>query len=117
MNNINLKWTLLYDEECSLCRKYAEIIELYDKNHNISLISLQNHYENDQSIPFNILMEDIHLLGKRGLILKGDDAIKKLISIIPPSKPFRWMIESNTFNKSATMLYRMGKKFRKCREC
>jgi predicted DCC family thiol-disulfide oxidoreductase YuxK len=117
LNNINLKWTLLYDETCSLCKKYTEIIEIYDRNHKVSLKSLQKFYKKNQNIPLSDLMKDIHLLNNKGIILKGEDAIQKLISIIPASKPFKWMIESNTFKKSASSIYRAGKKFRKCREC
>jgi predicted DCC family thiol-disulfide oxidoreductase YuxK len=111
-------WKLLFDEDCALCGKFAGAIARFDKKNEIEIISYQEHYQADSSIPLDKLSRDIHLIGKDGECLRGGEAIEKLISIIPQSRPIRWMVERKVIKKTATPLYRLMKKFRTgCLNC
>lgn len=115
-NDSKYYWQLLYDEECNYCNKFANIIEKFD-NGKIKNISLQEHYKLYGTISIDDLLEEVHLLGKNGEVLKGSDAVNKIILLVPESKPFRWLIESRWGKKGTDLLYGVIKRFRKCSKC
>ena len=112
-----LYWKLLFDEACPMCRKFARIIEEHDSDDAIEFISLQEFNKQDKSIALEILLEEVHLLGQSGEVLRGSAAIEKIISLVPYAKPLRWMIETRWGKKSTRVLYSTLKKFRRCSSC
>jgi len=110
-------WKLLYDEECPLCRKFAAQINKYDHLDQIEVTSLQGHSKQFASITLDELLSEVHLLGQRGEVLRGGEAVQKIISLIPQSKPFRWMIESRWGKKGIDVFYRSINTIRRCSRC
>jgi predicted DCC family thiol-disulfide oxidoreductase YuxK len=115
-NKKNKCWLLLYDDDCSFCKRFAAIIEKYGEG-LIQNFSLQQHYKQYGNIPIEQLLEDVHLLGKNGEILRGGDAVNKVISLVPEARPFRWLIESRWGKKGTNIFYSVIKKFRHCSKC
>jgi predicted DCC family thiol-disulfide oxidoreductase YuxK len=109
-------WQLLFDEECAFCRRFAGIVEKFGKG-RIHNISLQEHYKKYGSIDLDTLLEEVHLLNSDGLVLKGADAVNKVIALIPEAKPFRWLIESRWGRKGSKVIYSALKRFRNCSRC
>ena len=110
-------WLLLFDGECETCRNFAARIERFDTDNAITVLSLQEHYRTDTTIPLKRLKEEVHLLGSRGAVLTGGDALAKVISLVPSSKPFRWMIDTRVGRKGSDVVYRIMNRMRRCRSC
>ncbi|MCP4138461.1 MAG: DUF393 domain-containing protein [bacterium] len=106
-------WILLYDAECSLCTRFARFIEEFDRAKQIEIVSLQEHFLLNESIPLEELMKEVHLLGENNLIFRGEEAVGKIISLVPQAKPLRWMVESRWGQKSASLAYRTAKRLRR----
>jgi predicted DCC family thiol-disulfide oxidoreductase YuxK len=115
---MNQKWKLLYDGECDLCIRFAHSVKQFDKNQCIDITPYQIHFESDNSIPLKELEKEVHLVNETE-ILKGPDAITKIVGLIPETKPLQWMIESKVGQKGTGFLYKMVNRFRKrnCKTC
>ena len=110
-------WLLLFDGECETCRRFAEKVKRFDTHERISILSLQDHYREDTRIPLEELKEELHLLGSSGTLLRGGEAIARIISLVPAARPFRWMIESRAGKKGSDLVYRILSRVRRCRSC
>jgi len=111
------QWRLLFDGECPYCCRFAEMVRKFDHDNLVAIISLQEHSLDDDTIPLDELLEDVHLLDREGNILKGGDAVNRIITLVPGVRPFRWMVESRWGHKGTELLYRTMKSFRGCRKC
>ena len=110
-------WTLVYDSDCPLCNKFIAVIKRFDRNSMINPVALKQYSKGDSVISYDDLEEDIHLIGSGGEILKKGEAIHKMITILPPLKPFRWMLEGKPGRKFSDLFYFSTKKLRRCMNC
>ena len=113
----NEQWKLLYDGECPLCTRFANTVRRLDNETSIVVRDLHEHFREDSSIPLEKLLEDVHLLSEEGTILRGGDAVAKVITLIPQARPFRWMIESKAGKRSSDAAYEIMARVRRCRRC
>ena len=111
-----MQWSLLFDDECVICVKLAEYLRKFNKNENLHIVSLQSIEE--PNIDSQQLKDKIHLVNQDGESLEGDEAIEKLIEIMPQSKPMRWLMQKSFANKVAVPLYRIMHSIRRhCAKC
>lgn len=110
-------WLLVYDGDCPMCRKFIQMIARFDHEKMIDSISFADYAEKTDKFSYDELEEDIHLIGKKGEVLKKGEAIHKMISILPPLKPFRWMLEGNPGRKFSDLFYFSTKRLRRCMNC
>ena len=98
---------LLFDADCSFCVRFTQGIKLIDKEKIINLIPIQDEaiYNEFESLTFEDCSETIHLITAEKKILKGSEAIKELVSIIPTAAKFSWLIESNSAQKAVDAFY------------
>ena len=63
------------------------------------------------------LLSEVHLLGPEGTVLRGGEAVRKIISLVPQSRPLRWMVTSRWGHRGAGFLYRTLQTLRRCPRC
>ncbi|MBN1501502.1 MAG: DUF393 domain-containing protein [Spirochaetes bacterium] len=115
--NSDFSWILLYDGECSLCIRFAGFISRFDKKHEIFPIPLQKYIETDDSITYDDLMKDVHLLGVNGEVLTGAAAVNMILQIVPAAGPYRWMMKTKAGEKLSKAAYMTLKIIRGCPSC
>jgi predicted DCC family thiol-disulfide oxidoreductase YuxK len=99
------RWKLLYDAECHFCTRFAELVGQFCPDDQIEIISIQDYHRQDPLIPVDDLLAELHLLGDDGALLRGGDAIQKIVSIVPQVGPVRWMATSRWGRRGAHLLY------------
>ncbi len=114
---VNEKWKLLFDGECETCRRFSEMVIRFDTENLIHVVSLQEHFQLNREIPLEELREELHLLSVSGKVLRGGEAIAMIISLVPATRPFRWMVENPLGRRGSSAVYRMMKRMRRCRSC
>ena len=110
-------WLLLFDGECPTCCRFADMVKRFDHDKLIVPIALQEHYETSKSIPLDDLKEELHILGSRGSLLRGGEALATIIALVPAARPFRWMIENRLGRKGSDVVYRILNRMRRCPSC
>lgn len=108
---------LLYDEQCPLCKRFAQSlqrIEFKNKIHYYSIYDEKIYKELDFLIREEV-HEEVHLvLGKdKGSVLKGAQVIQFLAAENPKVKSFSWLIDSDMGQKAISSFY---KGLNKCRK-
>jgi predicted DCC family thiol-disulfide oxidoreductase YuxK len=110
-------WKLLYDGECEMCIRFSGLVRKFDDRQMIEVIPYQRYSEEGGEIPLQELEKEVHLISETE-VLKGSDAVCRLIELLPPLKPFRWMIENRAGKGLARIFYRMANGYRKrCKTC
>lgn len=109
-------WKLLFDADCSLCRRFATQVSHVKTTDCLQVISLQLYYSYDQNIPLEELMKELHLLGPQKEVFRGGEALQKLFVLFPMCRPFRWMLESKAGQEAGKIVYG-GLQRLSCRSC
>ncbi|WP_449621398.1 thiol-disulfide oxidoreductase DCC family protein [Robertmurraya sp. Marseille-Q9965] len=78
-----MKIIALYDRKCSLCQRTKRTFQKLDWNHKIEWISLQE-YEGSQFSAVE-LRRELHIILPDRNVLKGFDAVRKLLVKSPPT--------------------------------
>jgi predicted DCC family thiol-disulfide oxidoreductase YuxK len=110
-------WQLLYDGGCETCISFAKLIERFDKGNHVSVESLQNFYASDQTYPLEDLLSELHIIGPKGEVKCGGEALAEIIRLVPQMKPFRWMVETRWGKKTMETVYHTMHRSRRCRSC
>ena len=84
----SLRYILAYDAYCGPCKRFAQIVDVLDKDEKIDFISLT---EADQKgllykIPSRLRYKSFHLISNNGQVRSGSDALTELIRILPGGK-------------------------------
>lgn len=104
------KEIILYDENCSLCRRFKEALERIPGTEKIMMVSVhdENIYGTFPQLDKNECLKEIHFLDLNLNIFKGKDALTQIIKRFPLAEKFSWLIESgmgqkviNYFNDTA----------------
>lgn len=80
---MKMKMIALYDGKCSLCQRTKRTFQKLDWNQKIEWISLQE-YEGSQFSALE-LRRELHIILPNGNVLKGFDAVRKLLVKSPPT--------------------------------
>ncbi len=110
-------WKLLYDRNCPFCQRFAEAVERFDTTNQIELVSLQEYSRTHDHPSRQELLSELHILGADGEMLKGGDAVRKIVNLVPQTKPLRWMINSGWGKRASRVAYRTISYFGHCRKC
>jgi predicted DCC family thiol-disulfide oxidoreductase YuxK len=111
------RWKLLYDAECHFCARFAQLIAQFCRDGQIEVISVQEYHRRDPLIPVEDLLTQVHLLSEDGALLRGGDAVQRVISIVPQARPLRWMVSSRWGRRGSHLLYRTLHALTHCPGC
>lgn len=101
-----------------MCIRFAEGVRRFGDNKILSAVPIQRHLLEDQSISEKELLEEIHLLGEDGTVLRGAEAIKRVVQLAPSLESMRWMLDTRIGQKSVGIVYRVANKLRRsCIKC
>lgn len=78
-----MKMIALYDGKCSLCQKTKTTFQKLDWNQKIEWISLQE-FEGKHFSAVE-LRRELHIILPNGTVLKGFDAVRKILLKSPPT--------------------------------
>jgi len=110
-------WQLVLDLECPLCSKFAGFIRHFDKETIFKVTDVPQFDSALRDLTSEKLKSDMHIFGKNGEFFFGAEALQMVISLIPPMRPFRWMIETGFGRKAADLAYLTMKRLRSCGSC
>jgi predicted DCC family thiol-disulfide oxidoreductase YuxK len=106
---------ILFDEECTLCKRFKDSLEKIPGIEKFSLVPLQN--ENVFSVFPQLKKEEcfetLHLIDEEGRIHKGGSAISLLIEQFPIVSNFSWLVEKDMGKKTLNFFYNVINKYRK----
>ena len=114
---ITENWTLLYDCDCPLCTRFAKIVESIDHDNMINFIPLQDYCRKEQRFTCEELLRTVHIISEHGQVLKGGDALGKVLMLVPASRPYRWLLQSKVGRGVSNTVYFALNSFRRCYKC
>ena len=81
--------TLIYDGECGICRRAAELVRRWDREHVLRLVPFQDAVAVARfPIALPALAAAMHLVLPDGRVYAGADAIPELLRLFPGK---RWL--------------------------
>jgi predicted DCC family thiol-disulfide oxidoreductase YuxK len=115
---------ILYDENCSLCKRFKEALERIPGTEKISMVSVhdENIYATFPQLDINECLKEIHFLDSNLNIYKGKDAVTQIIKRFPLAEKFSWLIESDMGQKAISYFNDIAKSYREhlikdCKNC
>ncbi|MAF76904.1 MAG: hypothetical protein CME60_01995 [Halobacteriovoraceae bacterium] len=108
---------LLYDEQCPLCKRFAQSLQRIHLKTKIHYYSIYNE-EVYKQLPFlnkDEVFDEVHLVlaANKSAVLRGSHAVQFLASENPAVKKFAWLIESEMGQKAMDVFYTGLNKCRK----
>lgn len=123
MNNKYKLPLIIYDSECSLCKRFVQSLKVLDTKKYFNFESLYNKdlYESIDLISFEDCKKEVHLI-LDDQVLKGSEVVEYLVSLIPGVKKISWLIESEASKGAMNLFYKKlnsirQKKKQGCRTC
>ncbi len=111
-------WILLYDAECALCSRFAAHLRRFDKYREIEAVSFQDYeFSAGESISYEDLKKEVHMLGKEGECLFGGEVIQQILLLLPQMRPFQWMVKSGAGKALSKAVYSSISLARRCSRC
>jgi len=115
---------VLYDSECSLCERFKQSVERFDKSKFINFVNIYNEeiYKLYPSLDKEKCLKEMHLIISKDKIISGKESLEYMIANIPEVEKFAWLIENKMgqkaieiFHDTANLLRR--KLLNKCPSC
>lgn len=101
-----------------MCIRFAEAVRRFGDDKILHAVPIQRHLSENQSISEEDLLKEIHLLCDDGTVLKGAEAIQKIVTLVPSLDSMRWMLESKLGQRSFGFFYGIANRFRRvCKKC
>lgn len=101
---------LLFDEECPLCKRFAQSLQRTKLDINLHYYSLHEEglYEEFPFLDRDEVSKEVHLLLEKeaSSVLKGSQVISFFAAQNPVVKKFSWLIESDTGQKAMNLFYK-----------
>lgn len=113
---------IIYDSECSLCKRFVQSLKVLDTKKYLNFESLYNKdlYESINLITFENCKKEVHLI-LEDEVLKGSEVIEYLVSKIPGVKKISWLIESEATKGAMNLFYKSLNSIRQkkqgCKTC
>ncbi len=108
---------LLFDEECPLCKRFAQSLQRVEFKNQIHYYSIHNEdiYRELDFLDKEEVHEEVHLvLAKdKGSVLRGAQVISFLAAENPAVKKFAWLLDSDVGQRTLDVFY---KGLNKCRK-
>jgi predicted DCC family thiol-disulfide oxidoreductase YuxK len=97
---------VLYDEECILCVRFKQAIELIDGGKKITFRSIYDEkiYKEFPDLTFEACEEEIHML-EDDIVHRGSEVIERLIQELPGVKKFAWLIDKESGRSAMRAFY------------
>ena len=118
------KEILLYDENCSLCKRFKEALERLPGTENILMVSVhdENIYSTFPQLNKDECLKEIHFLDINLNVFKGSEALTRIVNRFPGAKNFAWLIESDMGQKVIYYFNKTAKFYREylikdCKNC
>jgi predicted DCC family thiol-disulfide oxidoreductase YuxK len=115
---------LIYDEECSLCNRFAHSITKFESTSHIQIESLHNEtlYIDHPALSKEACQLEVHLLIDDEHILAGSQVLEYLIKLNPKIRKLSWLIESDAGQKAMNLFYNSANLYResllnRCPKC
>lgn len=98
---------LLYDSECTLCRRFKDALERIDSNKKIQFVSIHEKeiYQYFAELDIKECADVIHLIDEDKKIHRGAQVIEYLVSFFPAVSKFAWLIDSGMGKKALEFFY------------
>jgi predicted DCC family thiol-disulfide oxidoreductase YuxK len=115
---------ILYDENCSLCKRFKEALERIPGTEKIKMISVHDEYifNSFPQLDKNECLKEIHFLDSNLNVFKGKDAVTQIIKRFPLAETFSWLVESKMGQKAINYFNEVAKSYREhlikdCKNC
>jgi len=98
---------LLFDDECALCLRFKQGLEMIDRDDQIQKESLHNPevYEAFPQLSPEQCRQAVHLIDEEGNIHAGGDVVVYLSRIVPGVSKFAWLLESERGRQASQLFY------------
>src|SRR5262245_53686364 len=101
------KATIIFDNECSLCRQFTQFLKKWDKKEAFDFRPLQ---EDQVYVDFPQLKKEecekaIHLVNEDGSVHSGAGIVEPLLSHFPKVKNITWMLGLPGVKSATEVLY------------
>lgn len=115
MSNCSTKYTVIYDAECPLCKRFTQALGIMDSKNRISFKELldQSVYLKYPQLSQSECAEIVHMIDHKGNIYKGGEVISELAKTIPGVSKISWLIDSESSQKASDFFYNSLNKIRK----
>jgi predicted DCC family thiol-disulfide oxidoreductase YuxK len=115
---------ILYDENCSLCKRFKDALERIPGTEKIKMISVHDEhiYHSFPQLDKNECLKEIHFLDSNLNVFKGKDAVTQIIKKFPLAEKFSWLVESEMGQKAINYFNEVAKSYRDhlikdCKNC
>lgn len=101
-----------YDSQCTLCLRYHQAVELIasGKIEWLDINDPMTVYPPGSTL--EDLLSELHVLREDGTLVRGGDAIKEIITVIPGAGRFSWLIESDSAKRTLNSFYETSERLR-----
>ena len=129
MTKKSLVPVILFDDKCTLCRRFKDALQFLDKENRLSFVSIHNRREiHDLNTNLKLelnkkeLAETVHLIDESYSLHRGVEVVEYLIKFYPAAAKLRWLLESNRGKKAVQFFYDKVNQFKRskvnpCRDC
>ena len=112
---MNKKPVLLFDAECTMCKRFQKALEMIDVKKVIKYVSI---YDENIYIEFPFLSKDdcegvIHLVDTDLKVYRGGEVISFLAKTYPGVKKFSWLLDSDSSKRALDLFYNRVSESRK----
>lgn len=110
----SMKAVLIYDEECPLCLRFKQGLELMDTSKKLRFIPLQDTHVFKEFPELNLedCMSQVHLITDERKILKGVEVVDYLLRSLPGVSKLSWLLDSESGKKATQFFYQKVEELR-----
>ena len=101
-------YVLVYDGHCKVCGKLVRILQRWDREHRLEIVSSQTPGVQARFpwIPARAYMESVQLVGPRGRTWQGAAAVEQVIDLLPKGRLITWVFSIPFARPLAERFYR-----------
>ncbi len=100
------RWTLIYDGECSFCRRQVERVERWDTRGRIRTVSFQKVDLARYGVSRQAAEQAMHLVAPTGVVWRGAEAARELLRLLPVGRLLVWLFSVPGAMFGAERVYR-----------
>lgn len=98
---------ILYDDECTLCKRFKLALVKLDTKKELNFIDLHRD-EVYKTFPFlskNECENAIHLIDEKHQVYRAGEVIQFLVSYFPGVKKLSWLLDNDSAKKALDIFY------------
>jgi predicted DCC family thiol-disulfide oxidoreductase YuxK len=99
---------LIFDDECLLCKRFAQGLKRLPGSGRLNFCSIHDEeiYQNHADLDRARCHDTVHLIDETGQIHKGHEVIKYLVKFYPGVSRLGWLLETRAGDKATQMFYK-----------